>query len=280
MYAPRESLYEYELGALRRRVSALRLTVILLLAVNATASFYNLPAEIWQTLLYVWVWLLIAASFAVGPEFERRLAEIRATRTEVKIRARRAKAAYRATRPEAEFGERGQGDPDYAKYRHLPRVPTRAPDREAFVVLTLLALLTLGLRRLLSSVDVANLGPTDAPAIAAVAVSAPTLIALGIAAVPRLLRAWGAKQKDTGQGSGAAATGQAALIRAEKEGEAAVLKARAELKRAEAEYLRAQKGLDPLPPAQHPTPDQPPALPPTGNASAPAPDETPHLPLT
>ncbi|MCW8103446.1 hypothetical protein [Streptomyces tauricus] len=36
---------------------------------------------------------------------------------------------------------------------------------------------------MLSSIDVASLGPADAPAIAAVAVSAPTLISLGIAAV-------------------------------------------------------------------------------------------------
>ncbi|MEU5323447.1 hypothetical protein AB0G67_42855 [Streptomyces sp. NPDC021056] len=83
-------------------------------------------------------------------------------------------------------------------------------------------------------------------------VGLPALVTTVIVIVPRVIRAWGAKLTAEGERESAAADGRAAVIRAEREGEAAVLRAKAELRRAEAEFLRAEKGLAPLPPAPQP----------------------------
>ncbi|MFJ4632081.1 hypothetical protein [Streptomyces sp. NPDC088847] len=136
----------------------------------------------------------------------------------------------------------------------VPRIPVGA----IYLLVTLAVLALFGTRALLSHIDTrTGFGPDQAPAVVATAVGLPGLVTLVIAAVPRIIRAWGAKSKDAGEGDASGATGRAAVIRAEKEGEAAILLARAELRRADAEYLRAQKGLDPLPPAS--SADGPPA---------------------
>lgn len=254
----RESLYEYGLAVARKNISGVRIAAILFLAFVSVPGFYGYGSWSWQVLYLGW--LFLGASFMITPPFEHRFAE-----------------RWSRRMAEADRDQPAPDNPAYANDFRTPRVPPRSPDREAYLALTLFAILTFGLWQVLFSVEVAGLGPADAPAIAALAVSGPTLIALGIAAVPRLLRAWGAKAKDTGQGNGAASTGEAAVIRAEKEGEAAVLRAQAELKRAEAEYLRAEKGLDPLPAPQLPPPDQPPALPP-GSGNGASPTGTPQLP--
>ncbi|WPP32259.1 hypothetical protein [Streptomyces sp. CL7] len=132
---------------------------------------------------------------------------------------------------------------------------------------------TWGLSRVLEQADVLGLGPSDAPAVIAAVTGIPALIAAAIAAGPRFIRAWGARARDTGEGQGAAASGEAgivrarregdaAVIRAEKEGEAARIRAEAELLRAKAELKRAEMGLDPLPAPQILPPDQPLMLPP------------------
>ncbi|WP_344572300.1 hypothetical protein [Streptomyces violaceolatus] len=187
-------------------------------------------------------------------------------------------AVRRATnlREEARVAADEEGRPEPFRYERLREV-RRVPDREAYLLFTLFGIAVLGLRTFLASVDIASLGPSDAPAIMATVAGIPGLVIAVATLTPRWIRAWGAKAKDTGQGSGAAASGQADVIRAQKEGEAAVIRARAELMRAEAEYKRAEMGLEPLPPAQLPQPEQPLALPPArGNDSAPG--GAPQLP--
>ncbi|MEV8321075.1 hypothetical protein AB0Q95_43690 [Streptomyces sp. NPDC059900] len=282
------SLYAHGLAVVRRVFSAVRMLVILSLVLVAVSARDSGEPWVWKLLLGAW--FVLGASFFVSPDVEHAFAAWWTRRR------RRADGSLDSSAS--------------ATDRRALQDPTRFPDREAYLVVTLLAVLLAGLRGVLSSVDGAGFGVVDAPAIAAVVVSAPSLVALGFAFIPKVLRAWGAKEKDTGEGSGAASTGQAAVtraqlegdalvaraeregeaaivrarlegeagvVRAEKEGEAALLLARAELRRADAEHLRAEKGLDPLPPAQLPAPDQLPALPPAnGNGSAPA--GTPQLP--
>ncbi|WP_189220154.1 MULTISPECIES: hypothetical protein [Streptomyces] len=237
-----ETLNEYARAVARREVSALRLTFMVIVgAVVLTAVRTDRD----QLALYAaFVWL------AVGT-------------LDFGVRERRAARIADLTRIE---GRRVGRDP-YELVRE--EVVHRYPDREVYLLLTLAGLSYVGLKSLLSSVHVAGLSPADAPAILTTAVSLPGLIVAVSVMIPRVLRAWGAKEKDAGQGRGAASSGRADIIRAEKEGEAAVLRARAELRRADAEYKRAEMGLAPLPPAQLPPPDEPPELPPaSGNGAA------------
>jgi hypothetical protein len=142
----------------------------------------------------------------------------------------------------------------------------RLPVGAVYLIVALGFLALFGTRSLLGHIDThTRLGPDQAPGVIAAAVGLPGLVTAVVMVVPRVLRAWGAKVKDEG-------TGSADVIRAEKEGEAAIIRAQAELRRAHAEVLRAEKGLDPLPPPALPqAPDGPPALPPAssnGSSSA------------
>ncbi|MEV6758438.1 hypothetical protein [Streptomyces sp. NPDC051214] len=250
MHALRDIEYEYRASRIIRTLSAIRMFAISFVTVQGLAAFYLSGVITWKSLIITW--LAVGASFVLEREF------------------------VHLVLPTKHTGRTGDEEPDQEP-AYRPPAP-RHRDREAYLVLTLFGFLSFGLYHLLWTYDSGvGLGPGDAPAIAAVAVSAPTLIALGLAAVPRILRAWGARARDTGQGKGAASFGEADVIRAQKEGEAAVLRAQAEMKRAEAEYLRAEKGLDPLPPAQLPPPDQLPALPP-GSGNGATPGGAPQLP--
>ncbi|MFE6178226.1 hypothetical protein [Streptomyces sp. NPDC056464] len=149
-----------------------------------------------------------------------------------------------------------------------------------------------------------SVGPTDAGDII-VALGGGSAIATGVAVfVVRLMRGYGTMRKESGagaesRGKGAESRGKgdAELIRANAEadkiraeGEAIVIKAnaeadairsraRAEERRADADYLRAERGVE-LPPS----PDAPPAIGPAPNAngspgipSLPAPPGDPDL---
>jgi hypothetical protein len=156
------------------------------------------------------------------------------------------------------------------------RAVGRLPDLEVYLLLSLLAIAHYGIENLLlrawfQSHYGLGFGPGSASAITAAAIGLPGLIAAVITIVPRVIRAWGAKAKDTGEGDGAASTGRADIIRAEKEGEAAIIRAQAELTRAQAEMKRAELGLEPLPPTYILSPPEvPPALGgPTSNGGPP-----------
>ncbi|MFB6772818.1 hypothetical protein [Streptomyces sp. NPDC056337] len=141
-----------------------------------------------------------------------------------------------------------------------PLEVARLPVGAAYLIVALGFLALFGTRSLLGNIDThTGLGPDQAPGVIAAAVGLPGLVTAIVMVTPRVLRAWGAKVKDEGSGS-------ADVIRAEKEGEAAIILAQAELRKADAEFLRAEKGLDPLPPrALSQAPDEPPALPPASS---------------
>lgn len=148
------------------------------------------------------------------------------------------------------------------RWRHK-LLPGRLPTIEAYWLITFLALGLWGLKAVLASLDThGRLGPSDAPAIVSAAVGLPALIVAVIAAVPRIIRAMGAKARDMGARQASEQEGQAAVLRAQLEGQAAIIRAQAEMRRAEAEYLRVQRGWYELPPApESPQGDVPSARP-------------------
>ncbi len=128
------------------------------------------------------------------------------------------------------------------------------------VQLVLFALLAwYGMRNVLDAYETSGrLGPQDAPDILVAGGALSAFLTAVSLAVSRVLRAEGAQRHARGQGAQAEHEGRAAAIRAESEGKAAqitaeyegraaVMRAEADRRRAEAEYLRAEKGLDPLP---------------------------------
>ncbi|MFG2985714.1 hypothetical protein ACGFYQ_31405 [Streptomyces sp. NPDC048258] len=103
-----------------------------------------------------------------------------------------------------------------------------------------------------------HLGPQDAPDILVAGGALSAFLTAISLAVSRVLRADGAQRHARGQGAQAEHEGRAAEIRAEFEGRAAetkaefegralVIMAEAVRRRADAEYLRAEKGIEPLP---------------------------------
>lgn len=156
-----------------------------------------------------------------------------------------------SARPERQAGETAE---------RTTGAHTSSVDRTAVQLTVLLGLLAwYATRNLLDAYAAGGrLGPQDAPdlLVASGALSA-FLTAVSLAA-SRVLRADGAQRHARGQGTQAEHEGHAAAIRAEAEGKAAqitaeyegraaVIRAEADRRRAEAEYLRAEKGLDPLP---------------------------------
>ncbi|MFI0998459.1 hypothetical protein ACIP10_07140 [Streptomyces galbus] len=236
--------YDPALKLTQRAVSEVRLTAVFLLA-GIGLALYQDPIWPWTVPAFTLAWATLGTlMWSPKPSsFERR----RASRLQLMAEA-------------ARVGRR-------ADSLRWDQPVWRFPDREAYLVFTFLGLSLFGLRAVLGRLDASSgLGPADAPAIVSTAVGIPALIAVVIAVIPRTIRAWGAKAKDTGMGGGAQATGRADIIRAEKEGEAAVIRANAELVRAQAELKRAELGLEPLPAAPTvPEPGTPTALPSTTN---------------
>ncbi|MGV9237862.1 hypothetical protein [Streptomyces nigra] len=178
------------------------------------------------------------------------------------------------------FEERGArqwlGNPTFPMTGDIRVNPRRHPDREAYLLITLLAVSLLSVRWLLSRLDVAGLGPADAAPIVGAITGAPAVIIAAGYMAAKLIQAWGGKAKETGEGSGAAASGSAEVVRANAEGEAQlirakadaeaqVLRAKAQLMRAQAEMKRAELGLEPLPAPQIPSADGPLGLPPASD---------------
>lgn len=139
-----------------------------------------------------------------------------------------------------------------------------------------------GMRNVLGIYEISGrLAPQDAPDILVAGGALSAFLTAISLAVSRVLRADGAQRHASGQGAqaehegraqeiraeyeGRAAQtkaeyeGQAAVTKAEYEGQAAVARADAARRRAEAEYLRAEKGIDPLP-VQGPDSSGPPAI--------------------
>jgi len=141
---------------------------------------------------------------------------------------------------EAEAAEKVMAETEAEVRAGLRAVPLA----QLYVLISLAGLAWYGVRGVIEAFDArTSLSPADAPAIVASVVGLPALLTAVVAVVPRVIRAWGAQKQTSG------------------EGEAAVIRAKAELRRADAEYLRAEKGLAPLnsasdgPPALEPTPD-------------------------
>lgn len=76
----------------------------------------------------------------------------------------------------------------------LVKVP-RVPVGVAWLVVTFLGFALFGLRDVLAHADAPGLGPDQAPAIIGTLVGLPGLVAAVLVAVPKVLRAWGAKEK-------------------------------------------------------------------------------------
>ncbi|MET9462896.1 hypothetical protein ABZY05_49375 [Streptomyces canus] len=237
-----EEMHDRAQEVARRRASLLRLQIVGVLSAFGVAIYVGQPRP------WALPWLLLGPWLVLGCAMYMPLSE-RNRREALHI----ASDFLREHEGRARLQALGQLPPSVPRYLTLP---ARVPDREMYWLCTFLGLSLFGVRALLASLDThSGLSPSDAPAIVGAAVGLPGLIAAAVAAAPRIIRAWGAKARDTGAGHGASAAGQAELIRAEKEGEAAILRAKAELKRAEAELKRAEAGLDPLPPMLPMAPD-------------------------
>ncbi|MFF1320079.1 hypothetical protein ACFVZZ_11745 [Streptomyces chartreusis] len=239
-------------------MSLLSLAAVL---VSAGVRMYPNPQPQWAVTLLIILWVLLGVLIYSGMPYWLEFREVR--------------------RVEAVWGDKWRRRTAAGAHDIVVdgwSMPRQVPDLEIYLLCTFLGVSIVSMRGLLEGLDSrAGIGPADAPAIVGAVASVPALIALAVGVVPRVIRAWGSKAKDTGEGDGAAAAGRADIIRAEKEGEAAVIRARAELVRAEAEMKRAELGLEPLPPTyvQSP-PDTPPALDgprsngdPTSNAAPP-----------
>lgn len=151
-------------------------------------------------------------------------------------------------------------------------MPTHAVGRVHVQLLILAGLVAwYGLRSVLDTHQTdGRLGPQDAPELLVAGGALSAFLTAVSLAVSRILRAEGAQRHARGQGAqaeheGRAAAilaesqGRAAQITAEYDGRAAVIRAEADRRRADAEYLRAEKGLDPLP-GPGPDPSGPAAL--------------------
>ncbi|MGR4878271.1 hypothetical protein ACIPUC_02385 [Streptomyces sp. LARHCF249] len=169
--------------------------------------------------------------------------------------------------------------------------PASALDRTIVQLVALSALLAwYGIRNVLGIYETSGrLGPQDAPDLLVAGGALSAFLTAVSLAVSRVLRADGAQRRARGQGAQAEHEGRAAAIRAELEGRAAqaraeyegraaVIMAEAVRRRAEAEYLRAEKGIEPLP-GQGPDPSGPPAIGPApGPNGAPPGSAPPTLP--
>ncbi|MEU8951073.1 hypothetical protein [Streptomyces sp. NPDC048489] len=118
------------------------------------------------------------------------------------------------------------------------------PITQIYLGLTFLAAALYGTRGVLASLESnSRLEPSDAPALVSSAVGIP-IITVVIFAAPQVIRAWGEKSRSKNQG------------------EAAVILAQAQLRRADAEFRRAELGIAPLPPSDN-NGIRPDGLPPT-----------------
>ncbi|MDC2958203.1 hypothetical protein PO587_27555 [Streptomyces gilvifuscus] len=131
----------------------------------------------------------------------------------------------------------------WAPMRPLPVIPI-------YCLVSLSALALYGTRDLLAHRHL-GIGPEQAPAIIATVTGLPGLLLAVLMVIPRVIRAWGAASKDTD-------TGEAAKIRAW-----------AELRRAEAAILLAQQGITSLP--APPPPGDADELPPPPDGAEPEP---------
>jgi hypothetical protein len=234
--------YDYALAVVRRATSQIRFSAIVILAGFGWDAYAD-PLWSWTppVVLYTWVILGVVAFRARQPtQLERRWASELVKKWE----------------SENELTEsKGVGVP--LADRTSGRPVQRLRDWEVYLLLSFLGLSLFGLRNVLTSLSsAAGLGPADTPSILSTAVGIPALITAAIVVIPHIVRAWGAQARDE-------RAGDADVIRAEKEGQAAIIRAQAELRRADAEFLRAEKGLEPLP-APPPSPDILPAVPAPG----------------
>ncbi|MFG2556998.1 hypothetical protein [Streptomyces sp. NPDC048581] len=241
MHNGEPTTYDYALAVVRRGTSQIRFTAIVILSGFGWDAYAD-PIWSWtpSVVLYTWLVLGVVTFRARQPTaYERRWASELVKKWE----------------NEAKLAERkGVGTP--LAERTKGRLAQRLRDWEVYLLCTFLGLSLFGLRDVLTSLDSpVGLGPADTPAIVSTAIGIPALITAAILVIPHIVRAWGAQARDE-------RAGDADVIRAEKEGQAAIIRAQAELRRADAEFLRAEKGLEPLP--APPPPDNLPAVPAPG----------------
>ncbi|WP_434587430.1 hypothetical protein [Streptomyces sp. A5-4] len=200
------------------------------------------------------------------------------------------------SRESAESGRRNRGTAEQATDRRPP-VLSRT---NVQVIIVSVVLSWFATRNALTVYEASgHLGPQDAPDILLAGAALSALLTAISLAVSRVLRADGAQRRAWGEGAQAEQEGRAAEIRAEfegraaqvkaehegraaeakaeHEGRAAVIMAEAAHRRADAEYLRAEKGIDPLP-VQGSEFSVPPAIGPAPGANGVSGAPTPDLP--